>query len=197
MANIILPDQDYLAGAITAMTRLGVRFTPGLGAEELASVEQTYALQIPPDLGAFLQYAVPVGDKFPDWRGPVSEIEKLLSWPLVGLLFDVERNNFWVSSWGPRPPELNAALATARKAVASAPKLVPVYMHRYMPAEPGGVGNPVLSLHQTDIIRYANDLPSYLWREFAVPPPPHATTAPIEVRFWDDLIRLNEERVDV
>lgn len=197
MANIILPDEDYFAGAVTAMTRLGVRFTAGLGAGELATIEKAFAIQIPPDLGALLQYAVPAGDKFPDWRGPIDQIEKLLSWPLDGLLFDVERNNFWAPSWGPRPPELNEALAVARKAVASAPKLVPVYMHRYMPVEPLGVGNPVLSVHQTDIIRYANDLPSYLCKEFAVPLPPRAVTTPIEVRFWDELIRLNDERVDV
>lgn len=113
MANIILPDGDYLEGVVMAMTRLGVRFTAGLGSEELASIEKTYALQIPPDLKALLQYAVPVGDKFPDWRGPIGEMEKLLSWPLEGLLFDVERNNFWVSSWGPRPPDLSEALAIA------------------------------------------------------------------------------------
>jgi hypothetical protein len=196
VANMTIPDKDYLAGAVTAMKRLGVRFTAGLEAEELAAIEKTHSLQIPPDLGALLLYAVPVGDKFPDWRGPIVELETLLSRPLEGLLFDVERNNFWVSSWGPRPADLSKALAIARKAVAGAPKLAPVYMHRYMPAEPDGVGNPVLSVHQTDIIRYANDLPHYLWREFAVPLPPRAWTTPIEVRFWDELIRLNEERVD-
>jgi hypothetical protein len=197
MSSIILPDQDYLASVVTSMTRLGVRFTAGLEVDELVGMERTYALQFPPDLGALLQYAVPVGDKFPDWRGPKREVEKLLSWPLDGLLFDVERNSFWASSWGPRPTELSEALTMVREAFMGAPKLVPVYMHRYMPSEPAGVSNPVLSVYQSDIIRYANDLPSYLWKEFAVPLPLKATTTPIEVRFWDELIRLNEERGDV
>jgi hypothetical protein len=39
-------------------------------------------------------------------------------------------------------------------------------MHRMMPAEPHLSGNPVFSVHQTDIIVYGKDLRDYLTHEF-------------------------------
>jgi len=45
---------------------------------------------------------------------------------------------------------------------------IPVYSHRYLPSEPKATGNPVLSVHQTDIIYYGNDLASYFSRSMKV-----------------------------
>jgi hypothetical protein len=195
MANSIFPGEiGYLERAVSTMTEQGVRFAPGLSDEELTEVERLYALRIPPDLKSLLQFAVPLGAKFPDWRGPRTQMRSLLSRPLEGILFDAEHNDFWAPSWGPRPAKLSDALATAREVVATAPILIPVYMHRYVPAEPEAPGNPVLSVYQTDIIQYGDDLPSYLWREFKVPMPSRTVKVPRGIRFWDELIRLNEER---
>jgi hypothetical protein len=38
---------------------------------------------------------------------------------------------------------------------------------RYLPSEPLLGGNPVFSVHQTDIIFYGCDLRDYVWNEFA------------------------------
>jgi hypothetical protein len=46
--------------------------------------------------------------------------------------------------------------------------LVAVYGHRYIPAEPGLAGNPVFSIHQSDVIVYGSSLASYLAAEFGV-----------------------------
>lgn len=46
------------------------------------------------------------------------------------------------------------------------PKLIPIYSHRYIPSEPQEAGNPVFSVHQTDIIYYGENLLSYLQVEF-------------------------------
>jgi hypothetical protein len=77
------------------------------------------------------------------------------------MLFDVERNAFWMPEWGDRPPEVAATKAVASEAVRGAPALVPIYGHRYLPAEPLETGNPVFSVHQTDVIYYGHDLASY------------------------------------
>jgi hypothetical protein len=76
--------------------------------------------------------------------------------------------------------------------------MIPVYSHRYLPAEPCEAGNPVLSIYQTDIIHYGYDLADYFAREFrvdaAVAPeryiwtPPWAATEPRPIRFWDDVM---------
>jgi hypothetical protein len=50
--------------------------------------------------------------------------------------------------------------------VAAAPGLIPVFGHRYLLARPCVVGNPVLSVYQSDIIVYGEDLRGYLLIEF-------------------------------
>jgi hypothetical protein len=74
------------------------------------------------------------------------------------LAFDIENNGFWNQEWGEKPSGLEVALATAKRCFAAAPKLIPLYSHRYLPAEPVSAGNPVLSVYQADIIYYGRDL---------------------------------------
>jgi len=61
------------------------------------------------------------------------------------------------------------ALHVAGELVAAAPRLIPIYMHRMMPDEPHLPGNPVFSVHQTDIIHYGFDLADYLRNDFGLP----------------------------
>ncbi len=46
------------------------------------------------------------------------------------------------------------------------PKLIPIYSHRYIPSSLNEIGNPVYSVHQTDIIYYGKDLWDYFNIEF-------------------------------
>jgi hypothetical protein len=116
-----------------------------------------------------------------------------LALPRQGHLFDVEHNGFWLDEWGQRPRSLAEALRAADALVSAAPRLVPVYMHRMMPDEPHMPGNPVFSVHQTDIIHYGFDLGDYLRLEFGLPgrEPWPGQVRPI--RFWD-LDRFQEVR---
>src|SRR5207249_2559582 len=119
------------------------------------------------DLKAFLQTALPVGENFPDWRsGDESALRAWLDLPRRGILFDIEHNGFWLEEWGPRPQTLDEAKPVANKLIDAAPRLIPIYMHRMMPAEPHLPGNPIFSVHQTDIIYYGMDLRDYLIHEF-------------------------------
>jgi len=46
-----------------------------------------------------------------------------------------------------------------------APKLIPLFGHRYIPEEPFESGNPVFSVYQTDVVHYGADLHDWLYRE--------------------------------
>jgi hypothetical protein len=53
-----------------------------------------------------------------------------------------------------------------RDLVTTAPKLIPVFGHRYLLAEPCEAGNPIFSIDQSDMIIYGEDLHSYFLEEF-------------------------------
>ncbi|SNY50309.1 hypothetical protein [Paractinoplanes atraurantiacus] len=159
---------------------------PGLSDAELAAIEDEFGFTFAGDHRAFLSAGLPTGRGWPDWRGPDrAALRERLAWPVEGVLFDVGSNDFWYGGWGPRPPAAEAAVAAARGYLLTAPRLVPVYAHRFLPA--GVSGHPVLSVYQTDIIYYGVDLTDWLHREFglgsASPGEPRAT-----VPFWRDLL---------
>lgn len=185
----------YRFGLITADTPAHhVEFDDGLSDTEVAVVETRFGFRFPPDLRAFQQTALPRGPRFPDWRsGDEAALRDWLDLPRAGIVFDIEHNGFWLPEWGPRPGALDEALWAAERLIAGAPRLIPVYGHRMMSAEPHEVGNPVFSVHQTDIIPYGFDLADYLRQEFDLPgrEPWPAELRPI--RFWD-LDRFQEVR---
>jgi hypothetical protein len=177
----------------------GTELAPGLTYWEIKAIEDRYRFNFSPDLREFLQIAVPISPDsptrgFPNWRVDSTQLRDQLSWLLEGLLFDVEHNAFWRKDWGERPADLEAAKNIAREAVAAAPVLIPIYSHRYLPAEPLLSGNPVLSVYQTDIVYYGWDLASYFNHEFRTTLPPGSdpmvygsenTHEPRPIPFWD------------
>lgn len=145
----------------------GIAFNSGLTDAEVVAAEERFEFRFPPDLRGFLQTALPRGRSFPDWRGgDEAELRDWLDLPRSGVVFDVEHNAFWLQEWGPRPHILIEAKALAEQLVANAPRLIPVYQHRMIPDAPHEAGNPVFSVHQTDIIVYGTDLRDYLAHEF-------------------------------
>lgn len=170
----------------------GVSFEPGLSATEISVVEQAYRFHFPPDLKVFLMHALPVSKGWVDWRrASTTEISDRLDWPIEGMCFDIEHNAFWLAAWGPKPVDNEAAFEVARKAVASAPRLIPVCGHRYLPDRPCEPGNPVFSVYQTDIIYYGASLFDYLRNEFHYhfDRPEYAVTGEIRrIEFWSDLV---------
>ncbi|MFI9118204.1 hypothetical protein ACIGW0_02160 [Streptomyces bikiniensis] len=157
---------------------------PGLTEQELDAVETRFGFTFAADHRVFLTTGLPRGSAgWPDWRdGDPEDLAGRLARPVEGVLFDVEHNRFWHPAWPSRPAETPEALRAARNELESAPRLVPVHGHRYLPGTAGGHGHPVLSVHQTDVILYGNDLTDYIHHEFAGRPSglrAHAT-----VDFW-------------
>ena len=174
---------------VDSLEARGLEFDAGLSDQEVAEVEERYGFSFPPDLRSLLQTALPVSDRFPNWRsGAADDLERRMAWPAEGIAFDVENNQFWLTAWGTRPSDLAEALAVAQAKVAEAPSLIPVYSHRYLPDEPAEAGNPVFSVYQTDIIHYGADLLSYLEAEFGIETSGPRAQAPRPIRFWGDLV---------
>lgn len=124
------------------------------------------------------------------WNDREFSIADSIDWPARGMCFDVEHNGFWIKDWGPRPDDLQEAFRIARRMVRQAPPLIPVFSHRFLPAEPALEGNPVISVYQTDIIYYGPDLASYFANEFQLPiaDPDNENKEPRRIRFWSDVI---------
>lgn len=148
------------------LARAGVETARGLSHRELNWIEEEYSFRFPPDLRAFLGYALPVSPGWVDWRAADrADLRRRLDWPFEGICFDIEHADFWLTSWGERPGTLRERLEIARQWVSAAPTLIPIVGHRYLPARPDLPGNPVLSVHQTDIICYGADLEEFFANE--------------------------------
>jgi len=173
---------------------------PGLTDTEIARIERTYQFEFADDHRAFLAAGLPLNNPpgkgqtwsapWPDWRdGHPDDLREQLGRPVEGALFDIG-NGLWLPAWGQRPASTSEALDTARPHLAQAPKMIPVYAHRYLPAGRGTHGHPVLSIWQTDIIVYGTDLADYVDHEFGgsewlispdwAPPP--------MVSFWSEFL---------
>jgi hypothetical protein len=168
----------------------GVRFGAGLDEHELRRIEETHHFRFPPDLRDFLSYALPISRGFFDWRreGDIGIAERLAH-PYRGICFDVEHNVFWPSDWGERPPKLEDAYAIVREKLAAAPKLVPIFAHRFIPDRPHEVGNPIFSVMQTDIIYYGSNLENYLERELSEQEPRYPIGKPLRwIELWTFMV---------
>lgn len=149
------------------LTGAGVQFDIGLSDTEFDAIEGRFGFRFPPDLREFLAIGLPISKSWVNWRGDdEARVRGRLDWPADGICFDVE-HGFWLPEWGPKPERLHDSLRIARRAVAGAPVLIPIFSHRFIPATPHESGNPVLSVYQTDIIYYGADLTDYLHNEFS------------------------------
>lgn len=95
-----------------------------------------------------------------------------------GALAAVE-NGYWHPWWrDKRPAVVTDALRLARERLAADGPLVPLYVHRFLPAGRSGWGHPVLSAWGVDVIYYGADLLDYIDREFSVDEDPDAEPKP-------------------
>ena len=159
------------------------RWTTGYSALELREAEKRFGLRFPPDLFELLRQRRPVQGY--DWLTDQAAIERALLAPLEGILFDVE-NGLWRSDWGERPETAKARAEMVTEIVWSAPRLIPILGHRYLPETPDARGNPVFSVMQSDVIYYGRDLDDYFAREFNETVPPLTGEARY-IPFWSDL----------
>jgi hypothetical protein len=182
---------------IEILKNIGIQFVDGLTDEETHKLQDAFTITFPPDLKLFLQLALPISDRFVDWRGAlVSNESKQKLWykldqPLEGILFDVANNKFWLKNWGDMPDMYAEKEEIVKQNFINYPKLVPIYSHRYIPSEPIEFDNPIFSVYQTDVIYYGYNIADYFAKEFhfELPANFNPPTSPIkDIPFWSDLI---------
>ncbi len=164
------------------------RWLDGMNEEQIATVERQWNLQFPPDYHLFLArlhsvdrpmrcvwgkqspHDVPTlhdAPSFYNWLNEHAVIQDRLDALVEGLQFDVENNGLWRSGWGPKPTAALTRAERVQELVSAAPRLIPVFSHHYLLAEPPHQGNPIFSIVQSDVIVIAADLRSYFLSEFA------------------------------
>jgi hypothetical protein len=175
-----------------ALHQVGARLDPGFSRAELAAVEQAAGTVLPTELRLMLTLALPVGPPWRDWRTDPSGL--MATWRAYvtdGLVVDA-RHSFWHDLWGPRPATVAEREQVVRQQAAALPRLFPIFGHRALaidivPGFDSADGNPVFSVHQTDVIYYGNDLADWFNTEFGIPLPDWATHRPRRVPFWSAL----------
>ena len=164
--------EDKMKLLIQLLKNKGIQFAKGLTNEELITVEIDFDLRFPPDLQILLCSELPISKGFIDWRKALSsrkyenEILERLNWPLEGMLFDIQNNEFWNEQWGEKPKFFEQQKELAEENFRKYPKLIPIYSHRYIPCTPQEAGNPIFSVYQMDIVYYGFDLATYFRNEF-------------------------------
>jgi hypothetical protein len=123
-------------------------------------------------------------------RSERSIIQNRLEWPFESFWFDVQHNAVWWPEWGAKPSNVIQQRERLKEAFALAPRLIPLFGHRYLPEQPSERGNPVFSVHQTDVICYGANLQDWIERERgdydSMPWPPTK-----EIPFWSEALRKN------
>ncbi|MEU7916889.1 hypothetical protein [Microbispora bryophytorum] len=179
---------------------------PGLTDVEFDRIEREFGFGFADDHRAFLAAGLPVweepdpddyfGNPWPDWRnGDPDRLRWHLNWEIDFLIERVEKGH-WASWWGPKPGDAEKAVAAARRILAQAPTLVPVYGHRFLPAGHGTWGHPVLSAWGHDIVCYGYDLAHYIQLEFegiADENEVEWARSDVVVPFWRDYVALYEQ----
>lgn len=165
-----------------------IAWTHGYSADELERAQERFRLTFPSDLVALLRDRRPIGG--PDWNDE-TDMRSRLAWPFEGLLFDVEANSLWWPEWGARPDTPEACAEVLRGVVGRAPRLIPIFSHRYLPATPNLPGNPVFSVYQSDVIHYGADLQDYVDREEGGRDHTPWPAVIREIDFWSELVRRN------
>ncbi|GAA2142452.1 hypothetical protein GCM10009760_27570 [Kitasatospora kazusensis] len=179
--------------ALALLAALPATIGPGLSDAEVEATEERFGFRFAADHRTFLQAGMPLGRGWPDWRnGDAGELRGRLNWPRDGVLFDV-KHGFWYPGWGDKPEDRQEALRLAEARLREAPQLVPVFSHRFLPGIAGQSGHPVLSVYQTDIIYYGNDLADYLHHEFGGPVD-NLSRARASVPFWSYFLGGEEQR---
>ncbi|XP_078430727.1 uncharacterized protein LOC144702552 [Wolffia australiana] len=156
----------YAKTVISQLKEAGIQIAEGISDEEFISIESSLSFSFPPDLRAILQEGLPTDDGFPNWRFASREqLRTLFRLPVLNLLDEVARGRLWCEpTWGPKPSVAGAAVATAKNVMNTAPLLVPVYKHFYLPCRPNMAGNPVFFLHQGKVRRCYVDLTEFFQR---------------------------------
>jgi hypothetical protein len=159
----------------------------GLSDPALEALEQRWSLRFPPDYRLFLKIlhcldkpitiATYDGDTreiipadsslFHNWQTDTHLLTNAYQQIIDDLRYEVVHNNVWKPGWGRKPVSKYGQSQQIGVLISQAPKLIPIYDHRFLLSEPYQAGNPVISIRQSEIVIYAPDFYSFLCKDFS------------------------------
>lgn len=183
-------DQYY--DIIVKLKDKGIKFDKGMSLQEISKIEKFYDISFPVELKKLYSINLPVSEGFYNWRDMSKEnmkqIKQALELPLQGLQSDLESGYFWCEDWGNQPLDMKTAQNILLRKYNMAPKLVPIFSHRYIPFIPNDLNIPIFSIVQSDIIYYGRNLISYLEVEFKLKQYNNNDITGKYIDFWSDFI---------
>ena len=173
------------------MKQLGIEFAIGLKDEEISRIEQEYEIVFPKELKKFYKEALPISNGFYNWRDRNGEnvmcIKRAIQIPVQGIVEGSE-DIVWNEMWGEEPINSSERKKSIANMVFKAPKLIPIYSHRYV-ASFECEKPPIFSVYGTDIIYYAKNIIDYFLIEFKVKEYEVFKNNVVSyIPFWSDLI---------
>jgi hypothetical protein len=141
----------------------------GMNESKINDIEKKYQIRFPPDYREFLKILHTVdfkpkdGQFFFNWLKNEQVVVDKLNWPY----FSISQDRIWLKSWGTAPDSQDEIVNRFNKWYRDAPKLIPIFGHRYIISEPCKDGNPILSVFGSDTIIYGWNLKHYLLSEFS------------------------------
>ena len=193
---------DVFCEIINGMRKKGIFFSTGMSEETIKRIEKVYKITFPERLKEFYKIGVPVptcNESFPAWtdfqKKNVQKIYDKINKPISSLKLAVMKG-YWVAEWGMRPNDPVCLERKYDQIAKSAPILIPIYSHHYVPVISGVENPPILSAVGQDIVMYGYDLASYLRIIFLGQVADYGQTRIAEIPFWGtviaDMIRRTE-----
>ncbi|MGN6621754.1 MAG: hypothetical protein ACTHKR_11920 [Sphingomonas sp.] len=192
--------RDWVGSARSAFSNNGVEsgremqqhavmysWLPGYKQAELDEAQERYEFRFPPDLVALLLERQPAPGF--NWRGENDSVRRMLRWPLEMLIVGVEQG-FWWPDWGERPDREEERGEIVESALRTAPRLIPILGHRFIPELPSIAGNPVFSMYGFDTIYYGANLTEYFRNEFEGK---HEIGPVRHIQFWSEIVERPEQ----
>lgn len=168
-----------------------VSYQNGLSDEEIVQIESKYNIFFPYALRTLLKQALPISEGFYNWRD-LSEsnyefILQSINRPISDFYEDASEI-YWNDEWGKEPVNSAEFQSIIRTKLSRAPKLIPVFAHRYIPMIDGNT-YPIFSIHGIDIIIYGESLDDYLNVEFGEKSQSDINFSNVlDVPFWSEVM---------
>ena len=150
-----------------------------------------YNIELPEELKNLYNIALPVSKGFCNWRNfddkNVKFIKEVIERPIKDI-YELANEVYWCDDWGKEPNNESEKVEIIRNLLEKAPKLIPIYFHRYM-TQVNMKNIPIFSMHDTDIICYGENLSSYLKIEFGDKNQSDIDYEKLNyIPFWNDLL---------
>ncbi|MDD8048716.1 MAG: SMI1/KNR4 family protein [Thomasclavelia sp.] len=177
--------------SIELLKKNNVTFEKGLSADEILQIEKQYDISFPTSLRKFLMTELPVSKGFYNWRNfdieNIKYIKNMIKQP-IQYINDMPQEIYWCEDWGKEPENLESFKDEVKKRLAKAPKLIPIYSHRYMPML-DNENPPIISVHGGDVIYMGKDLYDYFMVEYGSKKQTEISFSSIKsIPFWSDIM---------